>query len=133
MQPKQLVVASHHDGWFQFLAFSPVKLHLPLQCLRRWHNVRHRGFSCSSGNIGKFPFWSGQCLVGELSCRGPVHRVTIRRGTVYRGSVLGEVSVGEVSSRGNVLEPESMRSSDVLPFRPIRLTMIFLLINIYYK
>ena len=43
---------------------------------------------------------SGKCLVGELSCRGAVRWVTIRRGTVYRGSV-----VGEVSSRGNVRLP----------------------------
>ena len=35
MQPKQLFVASHPDGWSTFLAFAPVKLHLPLQCLRR--------------------------------------------------------------------------------------------------
>ena len=48
---------------------------------------------------------SGICLVGELSCRGAVRWVTIRRGTVYWGSVLGEVSVQEVSSRGNVRLP----------------------------
>ena len=94
MQPKQLVVASHPDGWFPFLAFSPVKLHLPLQCLRRWHNVRHCGFPCSSGNIEKFPFW-------EMSCRGPVHR-----GTVYLSSgkfPSGKCPVGAMSGRGIVV------------------------------
>ena len=94
MQPKQLVVASHPDGWFPFLAFSPVKLHLPLQCLRRLHNVRHRGFPCSSGNIGKFPF-------GEMSCRGPV-----RRRTVYLSSgkcPSGKCPVRTMSGRGIVL------------------------------
>ena len=40
-----------------------------------------------------------------MTGRGPVRRGTIRRGNVCRGSVLGEVSVGEMSSRGNVLEP----------------------------
>ena len=48
---------------------------------------------------------SGKCLVGELSYRGPVRRVTIHRGTIYRGSVPGEVFVGEVSSQGNVRLP----------------------------
>ena len=60
---------------------------------------------CPRGSVRRGNVRSGKCLVGELSCRGPVHRVTIRRGTVYRGYVLGEVSVGQVSSRGNVLEP----------------------------
>ena len=60
---------------------------------------------CPRGSVRRGNVRSGQCLVGELSCRGPVHRVTIRRGTVYWGSVLGEVSVGKVPSRGNVLEP----------------------------
>ena len=40
---------------------------------------------------------SGKCLVGELS---------IRRGTVYGGSVLGEVSVGEMSGYHVALRAE---------------------------
>ena len=42
----------------------------------------------------------GKCLSGEMSVRE-----TVRRGTVSRGSVLGEVSVTEMSSRGNVRIP----------------------------
>ena len=38
---------------------------------------------------------AGKCPVGELSVRGNVHRRS-----VSRGSVLGEVSVGEMSSLG---------------------------------
>ena len=43
----------------------------------------------------------GKCLVGEVSV-GEVSG----RGNVNPGSVLGEVSVGEMSSRGNVRVPK---------------------------
>ena len=58
-----------------------------------WSNV--------SSVIGGYATKTARCRLTSrrfpLYCRGPVHRVTIRRGTVYRGSVLGEVYVGEMS------------------------------------
>ena len=57
----------------------------------------------------------GKCPVGQVSGRGSVRsgkwpvgvlsgRGSGRRGDVSRGSILGEVSVGELSSRETVLQ-----------------------------
>ena len=47
---------------------------------------------CPQGSVRQ-----GKCLVGEMSGRGPVRQVTIRRGTVYLSGICPWGSVRRVS------------------------------------
>ena len=56
------------------------------------------------GSLRRASVRSGKWPVGELSGRGSGRRGIVRRGDVSQGSILGDVSVGELSSRETVLQ-----------------------------